>query len=64
MKRSEIIKLLKLMAANTVSVSHMYDEDDKEFAEKLFREYMGLNHAIMVLERPEFAKKMAAIYIK
>ena len=65
MKKAEVIELLKQMAENILDLSNMYKEDgDKDFSEKLFREYMGINSAIMVLENPKFAKKMAAIYMK
>ena len=64
MKKAEVIELLKLMAENTRAVAYQYEEEDKDFHEKLFREYMGMNIAIMVLTDSKFAKSMADIYMK
>lgn len=46
--------LLEAMAENTRSVSKGFEEDgDKEFADKLFHEYMGMNSVIMMIDNPD-----------
>lgn len=63
MKKTDLIALLQAMADNSRHVSSEMEKDgEKTFARQLMCEVSALENVVMILERPNYAKKLFEIY--
>lgn len=61
---ADILRLAKAMAENTYEVSKYQKKDHMRLSHDLFREYMGMETIIRLMEHPDFFHEMWEIFIE